>query len=155
MTQCLCLKTDGKQCSREASKKSDKNGIYCWQHQKCLKPQPKKFNLDELSKLNVSSKPTIESIDAPGVQYIVYTRSSEKSPWQYLIGACDFKCANEAYGDFIDKMYESKDERIIDNLGTKWIECKDNKCRMIHSVKSKDVNNKHTIIHMDLSVNYQ
>lgn len=35
MPQCLCLKTDGKQCTREATKKVGSNHLFCWQHQKC------------------------------------------------------------------------------------------------------------------------
>lgn len=35
MTLCNCLKTDGKQCTRDASTKKGDNPLFCWQHQKC------------------------------------------------------------------------------------------------------------------------
>lgn len=33
--QCQCLKTDGKPCTRDGSKKSGDNPLFCWQHQNC------------------------------------------------------------------------------------------------------------------------
>ena len=47
--KCLCNKTDGSQCTREASTNPTHNPLYCWQHQKCppstdtlkVKTQPK------------------------------------------------------------------------------------------------------------------
>ena len=33
--RCLCKKTDGSQCTREASTNPTHNTLYCWQHQKC------------------------------------------------------------------------------------------------------------------------
>jgi hypothetical protein len=33
--QCSCIKSDGKQCTRNASKKDGHNQSFCWQHQKC------------------------------------------------------------------------------------------------------------------------
>lgn len=38
MTQCQCIKSDGKQCSRDASTKAGMNPLYCWQHQNCTTP---------------------------------------------------------------------------------------------------------------------
>lgn len=35
MTKCLCIKNDGKKCTRNASTKPDTNPNFCWQHQKC------------------------------------------------------------------------------------------------------------------------
>jgi hypothetical protein len=35
MSPCLCLKSNGQQCSRDSSKKAGTNAKYCWQHQTC------------------------------------------------------------------------------------------------------------------------
>ena len=35
--RCICLKTDGKQCTRDVSHKSGDDSSLCWQHQKCQK----------------------------------------------------------------------------------------------------------------------
>src|SRR5437016_10755421 len=37
MVQCQCLKSNGKQCTRDASIKLGDNSLFCWQHQKCQK----------------------------------------------------------------------------------------------------------------------
>lgn len=37
MVQCQCIKSDGKQCTRDASTKKADNPLFCWQHQKCTK----------------------------------------------------------------------------------------------------------------------
>jgi hypothetical protein len=36
MVQCSCLKSNGVQCTRDASLKSGDNLQFCWQHQKCI-----------------------------------------------------------------------------------------------------------------------
>ena len=36
MTNCQCMKKDGKKCTRDASTKPNTNHIYCWQHQNCI-----------------------------------------------------------------------------------------------------------------------
>ena len=41
MVQCVCLKTNKEQCTREASFNPSDNKLYCWQHQICLKPLEK------------------------------------------------------------------------------------------------------------------
>ena len=35
MNRCHCIKSDGKQCTREASSAPGKNTLFCWQHQNC------------------------------------------------------------------------------------------------------------------------
>ena len=39
MNRCLCIKTDGQQCSRNVSLKHGHNQQFCWQHQNCKKIQ--------------------------------------------------------------------------------------------------------------------
>lgn len=39
MDKCHCLKIDGQPCTRKTINKPGFNKKYCWQHQKCLKPQ--------------------------------------------------------------------------------------------------------------------
>ena len=38
MGKCQCLKSNGQQCTRQASSKTGQDQKYCWQHQKCIKP---------------------------------------------------------------------------------------------------------------------
>ena len=47
MVRCKCLKTDGKQCSRDASTKVGHNSIYCWQHQMCKKSIGEKIPIEK------------------------------------------------------------------------------------------------------------
>lgn len=35
MVKCQCIKVNNEQCTRDGSKKSNKNNDFCWQHQKC------------------------------------------------------------------------------------------------------------------------
>ena len=37
MVQCQCIKDNGQKCTRDVSKKTGHNPLYCWQHQKCKK----------------------------------------------------------------------------------------------------------------------
>ena len=37
MSRCLCLKPDGKQCTRNATIKANNDSNFCWQHQNCKK----------------------------------------------------------------------------------------------------------------------
>lgn len=40
MNMCLCVKLDGKRCTRESSKKAGQNTQFCWQHQNCKSIAP-------------------------------------------------------------------------------------------------------------------
>ena len=58
MTICQCIKTDGKQCSREAKTESQ----YCWQHQKCSQVTKK---LPEIPKSTEKITSTIDKNPKP------------------------------------------------------------------------------------------
>ena len=53
MNQCLCVKINGLQCIRDASKKSGYNQQFCWQHQNCTKKYTFKKNV---AKKNIAKK---------------------------------------------------------------------------------------------------
>jgi hypothetical protein len=54
MAICSCITTSGKQCSRDASIKSNSNTLYCWQHQKC---QNKSSTLQALNQPIIVGQP--------------------------------------------------------------------------------------------------
>ena len=57
MPQCLCLKSDGQQCSKDSSKKVSENAQYCWQHQTCQSTVNQQVMVSPINKPVVTKKP--------------------------------------------------------------------------------------------------
>lgn len=57
MNNCHCLKIDSKQCTREASKITGQNPLYCWQHQNCTTP----IGTTEIKSVITKAKPSVEN----------------------------------------------------------------------------------------------
>ncbi len=61
MTQCQCITTTGKPCTRVSSAKPQDNPIYCWQHQTCNPKSKQKISTPKpitpiKSKVNIAFK---------------------------------------------------------------------------------------------------
>ncbi len=82
MTKCLCLKNDGKRCTRNITAKSGQDAQFCWQHQKCqniatITSQETKKTLKKKPSLPVPTGPkkTVKKKDIPASSI---TKKSQK-----------------------------------------------------------------------------
>ena len=69
MSQCLCLKDNGKQCKRNASTQSNHNPQFCWQHQRCQKILTTPSHENMHSFVTKSSTQLINKVDLPKVDH--------------------------------------------------------------------------------------